>query len=123
MNIAVLLLIFLLDVKNVGCFRAKEDFDLFAGLRLEPVSEFFKELMSDEQDDEQVDDRSLGASTGRYLEITSYILQLIYSLIGQTGHSAKSLELARQMNVSRRHTVNNICLEHTTKWMVTSETK
>ncbi|KAK6640436.1 hypothetical protein RUM44_012130 [Polyplax serrata] len=98
MNIAVLLLIFLLDVKNVGCFRAKEDFDLFAGLRLEPVSEFFKELMSDEQDDEQVDDRSLGASTGRYLEITSYILQLIYSLIGQTGHSAKSLELARQMN-------------------------
>ncbi|KAK6636289.1 hypothetical protein RUM43_009948 [Polyplax serrata] len=98
MNIAVLLLIFLLDVKNVGCFRAKQDFDLFAGLRLEPVSEFFKELMTDEQDDEQVDDRSLGASTGRYLEITSYILQLIYSLIGQTGHSAKSLELARQMN-------------------------
>ncbi|KAL0266940.1 UNVERIFIED_CONTAM: hypothetical protein PYX00_009344 [Menopon gallinae] len=35
---------------------------------------------------------------GRGFGITSSILQLIYSIIGKTGHSAKSLELARQMN-------------------------
>lgn len=41
-----------------------------------------------------------GSRKSRQFELTTTLFRLIYNIIGRTGHSPKSLRLARQMNVS-----------------------
>lgn len=96
MKANLIVIIFVMTIKEFLCFRLTEDLDYLTGFHLGFEDEFFK-ICEEEA-------RGFDESTGRYIEITSSILQLIYSLIGKTGHSAKSLELARQMNVSITYT-------------------
>ena len=80
-------IIFSTCIKQCECFRLWSDYGY-------PTNQDY------DYDDFLQYDEDYGENVGRHLELTSSILQLIYNLIGKTGHSAKSLELARQMNVS-----------------------
>lgn len=62
----------------------------------------FLQLLDRKEDIEQCL-ASPAAETSRstHFEITTTLFRLVYNIIGRTGHSPKSLRLARQMNVSK----------------------
>lgn len=94
MRVAFAVIVFVMVIRQHWAFRLKKDLNYLEDSRTldvdeEKVPEIFHEKGRTYEE------------SGRGWEITSSILQLIYNLIGRTGHSPKSLQLARQMNVSK----------------------
>lgn len=93
-NISLTVIVLVMAIKQIWCSHLDEDLHSLSFLHMNEVDDDVLKLCEDEL---RLSDRK-----SRHLEITSSILQLIYSIIGKTGHSPKSLELARQMNVSKK---------------------
>jgi len=60
----------------------------------------FLQLLDHKEDLEQCLASPRSDRQSRHFEWTTTVFRIIYNIIGRTGHSPKSLQLARQMNVS-----------------------